>query len=260
MTGEPAPPASGPRVACPTRCGGRTSRSPPPARTRSPGGSSSATSSSPPAGSPPATSASPLWSSLRSINEGEPQPIVALDQVPEGTAHLFDYPGGADPAILVHFPGGELRAFSQKCTHLGCVVYYQPDRGEMECPCHEGRFDAATGDVLAGPPQRPLGPHRRRGPRRDRVGAAGSDAGRGRGVPSDRTRRSTPAHPAPRPAVRGARRARLFVVVLLSLQVFLLTVGARRPARRRRRPRLDRRVGCRSLTSPPVVAAPLPAR
>ena len=98
-----------------------------------------------------------LWSSLRSINEGSPQPIVALDRVAEGTAHLFDYPTGADPAILVHLPGGELRAFSQKCTHLGCVVFYEPETGEMECPCHEGHFDAASGEVLAGPPQRPLG-------------------------------------------------------------------------------------------------------
>lgn len=98
-----------------------------------------------------------LWSSLRSINEGEPRPIVAVDRVPEGTAYLFDYPDEADPAILVHLPGGELRAFSQKCTHLGCVVYYQASSGEMLCPCHEGHFDARTGDVLAGPPQRPLG-------------------------------------------------------------------------------------------------------
>jgi Rieske Fe-S protein len=98
-----------------------------------------------------------LWSSLRSINEGEPRAIVPLAQVPEGTAYLFDYPTGGDPAILVHLPGGELRAFSQKCTHLGCVVYYQADKGEMECPCHEGHFDATTGDVKAGPPQRPLG-------------------------------------------------------------------------------------------------------
>jgi Rieske Fe-S protein len=98
-----------------------------------------------------------LWSSLRSINEGGPRAIVALADVPEGTAHLFDYPGGADPAILVHLPGGELRAFSQKCTHLGCVVYYEHETGEMECPCHEGHFDASTGAVLAGPPQRPLG-------------------------------------------------------------------------------------------------------
>ena len=98
-----------------------------------------------------------LWSSLRSINRGEPRAIVALDEVAEGSAHLFHYPTGADPAILVHLPGGELRAFSQKCTHLGCVVYYQPDTGEMECPCHEGFFDADSGAVIAGPPQRPLG-------------------------------------------------------------------------------------------------------
>ena len=98
-----------------------------------------------------------LWSSLRSINEGEPRPIVALSRLPEGRAHLFDYPTGSDPAILVHLPGGELRAFSQKCTHLGCVVYYEPEKAEMECPCHEGHFDAVTGEVTGGPPQRPLG-------------------------------------------------------------------------------------------------------
>lgn len=98
-----------------------------------------------------------LWSSMRSIDEGEPRPIVALDAVPEGSAHLFDYPTDADPAILVHLPGGELRAYSQKCTHLGCVVYFEPDHNEFECPCHEGYFDAFTGEVLAGPPQRPLG-------------------------------------------------------------------------------------------------------
>ena len=98
-----------------------------------------------------------LWSSLRSINSGDPRPIVELARVPEGSAHLYDYPTGADPAILVHLPGGELRSFSQKCTHLGCVVYYQPETDELECPCHEGFFDVRTGDVLSGPPQRPLG-------------------------------------------------------------------------------------------------------
>ncbi len=98
-----------------------------------------------------------LWSSLRSINEGEPRPIVDLARVPEGEAYLFTYPTSADPAILVHLPGGALRAFSQKCTHLGCVVYWSPESGDLECPCHEGVFDARNGDVIAGPPQRPLG-------------------------------------------------------------------------------------------------------
>lgn len=98
-----------------------------------------------------------LWASLRTINQGEPRPIVRLSSVPEGAAHLFEYPSSADPAILVHLPGGELRAFSQKCTHLGCVVYWEPKTSEMECPCHEGHFDADTGNVISGPPQRPLG-------------------------------------------------------------------------------------------------------
>lgn len=98
-----------------------------------------------------------LWSSLRSVDAGEPRRIVALDEVPENSAHLFRYPTDRDPAILVHLPGGEVRAYSQKCTHLGCVVYYEPDSVELECPCHEGFFDAGSGEVIAGPPQRPLG-------------------------------------------------------------------------------------------------------
>ena len=98
-----------------------------------------------------------LWSSLRSVNTGQPRPIVALDRLPEGEAHLFRYPSDGDPAILVRLPGGELRAFSQKCTHLGCVVYYRADNQQMECPCHEGHFSAESGDVISGPPQRPLG-------------------------------------------------------------------------------------------------------
>jgi Rieske Fe-S protein len=98
-----------------------------------------------------------LWSSLRSVNHGAPRPIVPLARVPEETAYLFRYPTNADPAILVHLAGGDLRAFSQKCTHLGCVVYWNPQNAQMDCPCHEGEFDAHTGAVISGPPQRPLG-------------------------------------------------------------------------------------------------------
>ncbi len=98
-----------------------------------------------------------IWSSARSIEPGEPRPVIALDQLPVGAAHVFKFPTNADPAILVHLDDGELRAFSQKCTHLGCVVYFQPTSDELECPCHEGFFDARTGGVISGPPQRPLG-------------------------------------------------------------------------------------------------------
>jgi Rieske Fe-S protein len=97
------------------------------------------------------------WTQLRTINEGTPRPVVALDAVPVGETHLFRYPGDEDPAILLRLSDDEVVAFSQKCTHLGCVVFYEPDEGRWHCPCHEGNFAARTGAVLSGPPPRPLG-------------------------------------------------------------------------------------------------------
>jgi Rieske Fe-S protein len=97
------------------------------------------------------------WTQLRSINAGEPRAITPLADVAVGEPHLFRYPGDNDPAILVRLSDTEVVAFSQKCTHLGCVVYYEPDEERWHCPCHEGNFEARTGNVISGPPTRPLG-------------------------------------------------------------------------------------------------------
>jgi nitrite reductase/ring-hydroxylating ferredoxin subunit len=97
------------------------------------------------------------WTQLRSINTGSARPIVALDAVPVRSTYLFNYPAGSDPAILLRIADREVVAFSQKCTHLGCVVYFQADEDRWHCPCHEGNFDTLTGDVISGPPTRPLG-------------------------------------------------------------------------------------------------------
>jgi Rieske Fe-S protein len=97
------------------------------------------------------------WAQLRIINTGEPRPIVALDRVPVGDTYLFGYPTGDDPAILLRTTDVEVVAFSQKCTHLGCVVFFDDAESRWHCPCHEGNFEAATGAVISGPPTRPLG-------------------------------------------------------------------------------------------------------
>ena len=97
------------------------------------------------------------WTSTRTVNIGEPRPIIALDDVPENGSYLFRYPTKEDPAILVRLKGDELHAFSQKCTHLGCVVIFEAGEEALYCPCHEGFFDASTGEAVAGPPDRPLG-------------------------------------------------------------------------------------------------------
>jgi nitrite reductase/ring-hydroxylating ferredoxin subunit len=82
--------------------------------------------------------------------------IAKLSEIPVGGSKLFTYPTAADPCILVRTGETELAAFSQKCTHLSCAVYYQRESNRFECPCHQGYFAAKDGRVLQGPPQRPL--------------------------------------------------------------------------------------------------------
>lgn len=52
--------------------------------------------------------------------------------------------------------GEKFKAYNGHCTHLGCSYTYDKERKNFYCPCHRGQFDPKTGEVLAGPPPRPL--------------------------------------------------------------------------------------------------------
>ena len=82
-------------------------------------------------------------------------PIARVGELAENHWKVFDFPDQYSQGILIHLPGKGLVAYSDVCTHLSCAVVYQGD-GKLHCPCHNGFFDAATGNVLAGPPTRPL--------------------------------------------------------------------------------------------------------
>jgi Rieske Fe-S protein len=82
--------------------------------------------------------------------------VVALDDIPVPGSYLFHYPTEDDPAILIRPSEDEVLGYSQRCTHLACVVHYVHDDGELVCPCHGGYFDATDGRNVSGPPQRPL--------------------------------------------------------------------------------------------------------
>jgi nitrite reductase/ring-hydroxylating ferredoxin subunit len=77
-------------------------------------------------------------------------------QLTPGSSLNFFYPTESDTAILVRSRDGHYHAYGQKCTHLTCPVYYSKDHDRLECPCHEGGFAVETGNVLYGPPPRPL--------------------------------------------------------------------------------------------------------
>lgn len=85
-----------------------------------------------------------------------PAPIRGSETLAPGTAMNFTYPGEEDTAILIRSRDGSYHAFGQKCTHLSCPVYYAKENERLECPCHEGGFSETTGEVLYGPPPRPL--------------------------------------------------------------------------------------------------------
>jgi Rieske Fe-S protein len=91
-------------------------------------------------------------------NRGRPpaKAIAPLAEIPIGGVLSFTYPDAHDPCLLLRLDDKTLRAFSQKCTHLGCAVTPNADKSYLYCPCHKGYFAVENGRPLAGPPRRPL--------------------------------------------------------------------------------------------------------
>ncbi|MBT2444985.1 Rieske (2Fe-2S) protein [Streptomyces sp. ISL-36] len=92
-------------------------------------------------------------------SDGAPEPKKIADRLLPGESLAFRYPEQEDRAVAIRLDDGTLAGYSAVCTHLACAVLWRKDRGgegELYCPCHEGVFDARTGEVTAGPPPRPL--------------------------------------------------------------------------------------------------------
>ena len=78
-------------------------------------------------------------------------------------ANMADIPDGGSliasdlsrRKFLLVRSGSQIRAFSTACTHLGCQVFWKPDKEIFFCPCHDGVFDKDGGPV-SGPPPTPL--------------------------------------------------------------------------------------------------------
>jgi Rieske Fe-S protein len=62
---------------------------------------------------------------------------------------------GTQPVLLLRLSENDWRAFSAVCTHLGCIVQYDPKRQLIWCACHNGTYNL-HGQVISGPPPRPL--------------------------------------------------------------------------------------------------------
>lgn len=82
--------------------------------------------------------------------------IVGPDDLKVGESYVFEIPGIKEHAILVRLDQDSYVAYGQKCTHLQCPVIWKREEKILYCPCHKGYFNGESGNVLAGPPERPL--------------------------------------------------------------------------------------------------------
>ncbi len=79
--------------------------------------------------------------------------VASPAQIPPGAGKVVAV--GSKPAIVVNVDG-TYKAYSAICTHLGCIVAYDPNARAIVCPCHDGHFSPANGSVISGPPPAPL--------------------------------------------------------------------------------------------------------
>ncbi len=80
--------------------------------------------------------------------------VCPLGELMAGESRLFTFRDEHDRCILLRTREGQLRAYRQTCTHLGCAVRW--DGARLECPCHLGYFEPERGFPVQGPPTRPL--------------------------------------------------------------------------------------------------------
>lgn len=77
--------------------------------------------------------------------------------VADGAMRVFLVAG---TKVNVANANGQLYAFDDTCTHMGCSLA----NGELEgtivtCACHGSQFDVTSGSVIRGPAQRPVRSH-----------------------------------------------------------------------------------------------------
>ena len=82
--------------------------------------------------------------------------VAVAGEIPVGGVKLFQYPQAGEQCIMIRTGEEAYVAYSQKCTHLSCAVYYARAENRLVCPCHQGYFSVEDGSVLQGPPTRPL--------------------------------------------------------------------------------------------------------
>jgi nitrite reductase/ring-hydroxylating ferredoxin subunit len=81
--------------------------------------------------------------------------VAAVADIPVGTVRRFSTV--AFEGFVVNRDGITIEALSASCTHLGCILRFNPDTASLDCPCHRATF-ALDGSPLVHMPYQQLPP------------------------------------------------------------------------------------------------------
>lgn len=74
--------------------------------------------------------------------------VTSVEDIPAGQGAIMR--DGMTKLAVYRDPAGKVHRHSAICTHLGCVVQWNPVEKSWDCPCHGSRFDP-RGKVVMGP-------------------------------------------------------------------------------------------------------------
>lgn len=100
-------------------------------------------------GTGPVTGMAPMAKATRT---GDSWLVEGAGSLAPGAAVQFQ--AGGEPVLVIGDASG-VRAFSGRCTHMGCAVEWRVAAKRFVCPCHNSNFDA-NGKVISGPAPKPL--------------------------------------------------------------------------------------------------------
>jgi Rieske Fe-S protein len=95
---------------------------------------------------------SSTWTAL--VPNGVWQTIASVSNIAPGTVTRFSTPALA--GHLIRRLDGSFYALSAACTHMGCLVNWNPAGDSFDCPCHNGRFNADGTALTTSQSYRPL--------------------------------------------------------------------------------------------------------
>jgi succinate dehydrogenase / fumarate reductase iron-sulfur subunit len=93
------------------------------------------------------------WIPLAKLSDLPPGQITTVLMKYEVKSGIYTQP--VSTPVLVSRLGAEIICYKAGCPHLGCIVRWDGRSDQFRCACHGGTFDR-NGNVLAGPPPRPL--------------------------------------------------------------------------------------------------------